>query len=786
MDSEQIKKELGSEALFDINGAFHPEGKAPCEQVTDLRKFKGQVVAEPSGVAEVSGKKGGESTEYPAEPWEDDANALEHRLFSDINALLAVAISDKNKLRKSLSELYKQAHELMTCYNQRIQSLLMEDRFLYRHSSEISALMIRGLMPPLENIKNLEKALTSTRKKSEQEPVDQLQKSAMDELTKVEKILKDAKNRLAKYTKPLKPEQLLQKQLTQRLEREASELHSELHQPMQKTDVSASLQNMAGTSAKPLSTIKAEPAAAVSPAHHKSEKQTYSAEDLVSTQLRALAITLDAASPAAEKRTIQSIICYVESEYQKYVPLSPFLSAARQKCELLSMNADKACHACQDAIAVLENVSSANEPALSPEVLMQIDRAIGKLASFDKKLPGEVWQLLTELTPDQSDSRYHLLNLLCRKLLLDGPTPLTQKAVLNKFKDVGQLLRQSEERADAKVFDQQFINVYGQIFNSPTHLKKALNVANKPHETHALLQMFSRQKTDDQGRFAEMIEAFNTIGAEQQRDCLISGADAFDCLITSIPEKLTAEINSYRPSEPNQAHKQLTHAVLAKYSDYHNAIELIRRQRESINKQGKISRPEHAKILAKFSKQLAETLTCPDNRQEVLLQDIDTELQKITAQSPINAQVKQSIAGCRTHIIDALRERSLTNDQFSRIITLFLEVQTQIEEPGAVQTGINSVEIPEALIQAMASLENGTAPKWYNELFTGQIQEQRVNTLGVVNNILDACRQTSAAIMPVASFIEASAQEITKDNDDPLIKQLGAEMQAYANWLKTA
>lgn len=564
MDSEQINKDSSSEVLFDINGPFQSGGKAPSEQITDLRKLKGHVVAEPSA------EGGLKPAENPADPWEDDSNAIEQKLFSDIHALLAGSVSDKAELKKSLSELYKQSHELMTCYNQRIQNLLMDDRFLYRHSSEISAFMIRGLMPPLENLKKLEKTLASTRKKSEEEPVDQLQKSAVDELAKVESVLKDAKGRLTKYTKPLKPSQILQKQMSQRLEREASELQ----QQEPKTCVPVSLPVKASASDKPLSTVKVDPVGIAPLTHHKRQKQGYSAEDLQSRQLKALAITLDTASLKPEKRTIQSLIRYVESVYHHYAPLSPLLSLARQKCELLSMNPDKACNACQEAIAMLESVSSSDEPEFSLEALINIDKAIGKLAAFDKKLPGEVWQLLTELTPDQDDSRYHLLNLLCRKLLLDGPTLLTQKTILNKFKDVGQLLcqtlSQTQENTGDKVFDQQFSNVYGPIFTSPTHLKKTLNVVNKPHETQALLQMFARQKTDEQVRLAETIEAFKAIGDEQKLECLISGAAAFDSLITTIPEKLVSEINSYRPSEPSQSHKQLIHAVLSKYSDYHS------------------------------------------------------------------------------------------------------------------------------------------------------------------------------------------------------------------------
>ena len=762
MDSEQIKKDSNSEVLVTINGPFHDVGKTPSEQVTDMRKLKGQVVA----------------PECPADPWEQDSSAIEHKLFSDINALPAVAISNRSELRKKLAEIYKQAHELMTCYNQRIQNLLLDDRFLHRHASEVSALMIRGLMPPLENVKSLEKTLASTRKKSEDEPVDQLQQSAVDELAELEQVFKEAKSRLSKYTKPLKPAQILQKQLSQRLERAASEL-----QQAQKPGVSLSLHN-----ASDIATTK--PASTAPLPHYQTQQQKQlqkkdSIDDLQSTQLKALALTLDTASQETEKRTIQSIIRYVASEYQHYAPLSPFLLAAGQKSERLSMNPDKACKTCQDALALLDSVSSSNEPELSLEALIQIDKAIGKLAAFDKKLPGEVWQLLTELTPDRGNSRYHLLNLLCRKLLLDGPTPLTQKAVLNKFKDVGQLLGQSGENTEDQVFDQQFINAYGPIFTSPTHLKKTLNVVNKPHETQALLQMFARQKADEQARLAEMIEASKVIGDEQKLACLMSGTAAFDCLITTIPEQLTSEINGYRPAETSQTHKQLTDAVLTKYSDYYKTTGLIRKQSENINSECKNSQSEHSKILSQLSRQLTETLACSDNRQEALLKNIDIELQKITDQSPVNAQAKQAIAGCRTHIQKALTEKSLTNDQASKIIALFLEAQTCIEEPDAAQTGISNVDIPQALVQAMASLESGTSAKWYNQLFTGQLQEQRTKTLGIVHNILDACQQTRAATMSVASFIEISALEMTRDNDDPLIKQLGAELQAYADRLKT-
>ncbi|KEI73287.1 hypothetical protein [Endozoicomonas elysicola] len=774
MDSEQIKKGLNNEALFNISGPFHPESEAsiehaPSHQSPDHRKLKGQVVAEPSEKGVLK------PTEYSVDPWDHESSPVEQQLFSDISELVTTSISDKIELKKKLSDLYKQAHELMTRYNQRIQSLLMDDRFLYRQSSEISALMIRGLMPPLEEIKTLEKSLTSTRKKLAEEPIDVLQKSASAELEKVEKVLKEAKSRITRHTKPLKPAQLIKKQLEQRLEREASELQ----QQVPTTAASMPLNNTKNISSETLTTIKAEPVSNSPLASPKNQVQEQSTEDLTSKQLKALAIKLDTSSTESRKRSIQSILSYVGSEYKYYAPLRPFLSVAGQKCELLSMNPDKACKACQEAIALLEDASSLSETELSLSTLVQIDKAINRLASFDKKLPGEVWQLLTELTPYKADRRYHLLNMLCRKLLLDGPTPLTQKAVLNKFQDVKQCLFQFKEETSDEVFDQQFMAVYGQIFTSPIHLKKTLNTVNKPHEVHALLQMLSRQKKSDQTLLSGAIEKLKAIGGEQL-DPLLCGAAAFDFLVKELPEKLSSEISNYRPSEPSQTHKQLTQSVLAKYTDYYKAIELAKKQKEDINKPF-----QHNKTFTQFSKRLPAILIDSEASENTELKDICQQMQAIINQPQSNGQTVQSLAVCRANIIHALKNKCLTDHQASMIIKLFLETQTSIEQSGkGVPTQENSFQAPEEIVQALASLENGASPKWYNQLFTGHLQEQRANALDAVKSIINACQQTTAAPGQVASFMEATALEITTNNDDPLIKQLSSAMKAYAHQLK--
>lgn len=774
MDSEQIKKDLENEALFSISGPFHPGGKGSIELVQDHRKLKGQVVAEPAENSVLT------APEYPGDPWDLDSVAIEQKLGTDINKLLTEPVGDKIELKKGLSDIYKQAHDLMTRYNQRIQSLLMDDRFLYRHSSEISALMIRGLMPPLEAMKTLEKSLTSTRKKATDEPIDALQKSATAPLEQVGQVLKDSKNRLARYTKPLKPEQLIQKQLDKRLEQEASELHQQVQVTAAASEANSIEAPDTAFSTKSTPFVNTPPKASPKP-----QPQAVSAEDLTSRQLQTLAIKLSATAGAeGQKRTIQAILRYVESEYQRYAPLRPVLSVAIQKCELLSMNPDKACNACQDAIELLKNTATLSETPLSLDTLLQVDTAINRLASFDKKLPGEVWQLLTELTPYQGGSRYHLANMLCRKLLLDGPTQLTQKVVLNKFRDVQHYLSGCQEKTSDVACDQHFMAVCGPLFTHPGHLKKTLNTMNKPHELDAVLQVLSRQKKSERALLSETIEKHKST-ADEQLDILVCGASAFDFLVTELPEQLSSEIRHHRPSEADEKHEQLTQSVLTKYTEYCKAVELAGKLEEPSHQTDQQSGFEYKEILSRFNRKLAEILIVSDERQAILLQDMDNNVATMANAPLVNDQAEQTVTACRKTIVQAVVKAFLTDHQKHTIIKLFLETQALLAEPGTIVTEHTAFQVPEELVKAMASLQSGASPKWYNQQFTGQLLEQRILTLGTVRNLLDACQQAMAAPAHIADFIEITVLAITEKNDDPLIRQLGSEMQVFAGQLKT-
>ena len=488
--------------------------------------------------------------EASSEVWERDCAGIEDKFFTALDALVSLAAKEKTELKKPLADLYKLAHELMTRYNQRVQGLIFDDRFLYRHAKEISALMIRGLMPPLENIKALEKSITSSRKKSASDTLPDLHNSARAELQTLNDVFRDVRSRLDRYTKPVSAEKLMQKELEQRLQQEACELRQQIEPEVLESAVIVPVN-------KPL---KRPPQEAVPP----------SVDDLTSPQLQVLAGRLD------HSEGQKGVLAYVESECEHFASLGPFLSFARRKCQLLSMNPDRACVACQEGIELLEKTLASPEKTLSLAELVAIDRAIGKLTAFDKRLPGEVWQLFTELSPDQGDSRHHLLNLLCRKLLLNGPALLTRKAVLHQFQAIEQLFSMLSQKVEEEAFDRSFMAVLGQAFTSLAQLKKVQSVANKPHELQALLALFARQHRPSV--LTEALQELTDPEEDSLRRAITAGIAAFEFLVEELPVQLAMQIDDYRPFETNSAYGKLSQTMLAKFADYYQALELTRIQ----------------------------------------------------------------------------------------------------------------------------------------------------------------------------------------------------------------
>ncbi len=752
MDSEQIKKNIPKEPVVIINELIQQESPQSQDQEIDTRKLKGQLVAQPVN-AGLTSKKPTPST---LDPWQQDSEAAEQRLLTSIVALAESSNNDKLELKKKLAGLYKQTHELMTRFNQRVQSLLMDDRFLYRHSSEISALMIRGLMPPLEVIKTLEKGLTSTKKKHMDESAEAVQKAAQVELKKVAAVLQEVKERIIKNTKPLKASQIIQKQLHSRLDEEAKELKKQLPEPgfiKATTPIGVKL----ASSGSGLASISREAAKKITP------------DDIITVPLKALAEQFNTTDT---DDTHQSLLNYLEAEYQQFFPLQPLISVAIKKCDLIGMIADKACKSCLSALVLLEerilSLKETQNDHSPMETIGQVDQAIVKLTAFNKKLPGEVWQLLTELTPRSADNRYHLLNILCRKFLLDASTTLTNKPTLSWFKDVETLLTLLQEEVDDSVFDPHFLAVYGPVFSTPSVLKKALVSLNKPDEINVLLQVFQRVCQAD---FEQLSSEYARAAANYPySQVLFTGLKAYEFLVGELMSSAAAEIDHFSLSEPGNIVKNLIQSLQPKLMDFFRAVEFMK------NQSNKNREAEFSAIAQSISnlKTLFAQYELHDNVVSVI-----NGLNNATGHPPKSPQMKYALTICQRNFVALLQNAHIDNEAFITFIRQFLNTQSMMNNPETLSAPAGKVEFPPAIMESIQTLQSSMSPRWYNQRFIGQVQERRAQTLAIVNSLVGACEETTAGAEQAAGLATAVAQEAVQDCDDPLIKQLASAIKSH-------
>ena len=744
MDSKQIKKNLSNEPVFIINELVQQENAHSQAQETNTRKLKGQVIAQPAE----------ESMLSIIDPWQRDSEAIEQQLLVAISALSDSPISNKLELKKKLTGLYNHAHKLMTCYNQRVQSLLMDDRFLYRDSSEISAFMIRGLMPPLEALKTLEKGLTSNKKKNIDEPIEAVQKIAEVELKNVVMVLKESKLRITKYTKPLKPTQIMQKQLQKRLEQEAEALKLKtLESPAAEVSKTTTAQQTVNKSAQPGLTKKVN----VTP------------NDIKTTPLKILALQLN--TPESDDSQ-QSLTNYLEAEYQHFFPLQSLLCIAIKKCDLLGMVADKACKACLAALILIEesilNLKESQNTSLSLEAIGQLDQAIVKLTLFSRKLPGEVSQLLTELIPRSADSRYHLLNILCRKLLLDGASSLTQKPSLSQFKDVEVLLTLLQESADNFTFDSYFLAVFGPIFNAPTLLKNALNILNKPQEIRELLQIFQRVSQSD---FEQLSIAYGQ-AAFYHSPVLSSGLQAYKFVMSEFMESVTAAADSFSLSEPDDTVNNLIQSLEPKLMNFFKALDFLQNQ-------GNKNPGTEDKAVAHAISELTALLTNHVNHVSVM--SVIEGLNNVCKHPAQSLQLRDALAICQRNFVTLLQSKYIQNEAAVAYMRQFVYIQSMLKNPQSTPVSAVRVAFPQTITESIKTLQSSMSTRWYNQRFISQVQERRAKTLALVHNLITACEHTVSAKEQIAGLVKSVAQESVKDCDDPLIKQLASAMQNHAD-----
>ncbi|WP_067583174.1 hypothetical protein [Endozoicomonas ascidiicola] len=745
MDSEQMQHRLNLE-----NAMVGAEFRTPQESNSSLHHSP----LEPQ-ITTQQGESTADSGMSSDETWKIESAQQERKLLMAIEDIKKTEIDDKLEFKKYLAELYKQSNSLMTIYNQRVQNLLLDDRFLHRHTNEISALLIRGLMPPLEEVKSIEKSLTSTRKKAKEETIDQQTSTAVKEMQKVEAICKDVKSRIIKYTRAPKPVKIAKKTQDKPLDQHAISLQNAIKQVnpapfQQKAEVPVSKNTLLST--ENLNLKARQEAAPKEP------------ESIKSKQLKVLVDNL-LPSDTGQNEKIQRLI---EQEYQKYSALQSFLSVARQKCNLLGMRADKVCVACESALSKLDSFRSGSSFTMNE--LLAVDKAIQTLERFDKKLPGEVWQLLTELKPSVADHRHHLLNLQCRKLLMDGPATMTQKSEIKHFCEVERYLNLLTENASEKAIDDQFTKVFGDTFTSASQCKKGLSIANKPQELQALITNFETRNFSEIAIFAKKAK-------EQQNEKYVNifnaGVRAYEYITSDLHNNLQNAAINFRLSEPDVNYKKMTETLLARFKDYLEA-------RDFIGTPTKLQQPP---ILESNDKSSEVTICI-----EALLYTLGETNQKspnlhiknlITDLDAIANDLKNggnSFHNRERNLINALLTKELAPEVLGRFLPEWLRLKSIMTKPSAhnnsKKPSVNQKEISKEFIESLPIYEENRASKWLKQIFNASTKDQHMLYLGIAKTLIPICICADASYEIKKQFINSLSNRLREKKDDSYLTEI--------------
>ena len=99
----------------------------------------------------------------------------------------------------------------MTLYNQRVNALVSEDRILCKHAKEVSALIIRTIMPAIDSLKLIDKSLTAIKKNNKATTLAQLSKQLVKPVQSIELAFNTVQKRLDELTQPLELPKRLRK-----------------------------------------------------------------------------------------------------------------------------------------------------------------------------------------------------------------------------------------------------------------------------------------------------------------------------------------------------------------------------------------------------------------------------------------------------------------------------------------------------------------------------------------------------------------------------------------------
>ena len=136
----------------------------------------------------------------------------------------------------------------------------------------------------------------------------------------------------------------------------------------------------------------------------------------------------------------EAIVNFYNQFQQAYQALKPFFTIGITKSQYLFERTDP-CQAGTDALMLLAQRPLVIDTLALPE-LLEIDKAMNRLARLGNRISGEVWQLVTERVPNENSAGFHVLNTLLRQSLTSREQPLLDHSAQSCFAPIADAIQE--------------------------------------------------------------------------------------------------------------------------------------------------------------------------------------------------------------------------------------------------------------------------------------------------------------------------------------------------------
>lgn len=423
-----------------INAIYHGLTTANLDQSTlSIRDSSGAPMAHSQA-----------KTNPAAQPPEENVQALEAQATEKEAALKQLmdefsltAFTSKIDFKEPLADCFRQSHRLMTLYNRMLHSLVNLRQLTNKQVQLLAAQMIREVMPPLDEIKQIEKSLTAAKQKEPDLTIAELKSRAQNHITELETALVRIKAAIYGITAP------------QQQESEPSQAAEQIDQ---------------------LATPETEPHQFRIPRLHQLHEQwrehTVPAKTMCSRLIR---------------------LC--ERERETYQNLRGLFVSVLLKCEVCSKQLDKVCAAALTALDYIEENDLTQQP-INSALFIELDNQLWALKKIERNFPNEVKQLMTELSVKTNAQWLHLINLLCRAHWPAENRFVDNKNVQQFFNKLPAVFEATQQNEKA------FTTQLKPLIIKPDQLQSYIN---KSDELVALIHWIAKRKKMKKARLRELL-----------------------------------------------------------------------------------------------------------------------------------------------------------------------------------------------------------------------------------------------------------------------------------------